>query len=932
MEVCFAQRAGARLGVRRGAFRRHPDLVALAALASLAVVVYALPAAAGYPLVPGDDLVQNLPLRVLASRDLAGGHLPLWDPFIWSGTPLLGGWNAGAAYPLTYLFTFLRPVPGLVATEVLTAITAAWGAFALLRREGVCRAGAFLSAAAFSCSGFFLAQVQDIGFVEAFSWAPWLCWGLSEVAAAPSPRRATVPVGLLGVFGALTLLAGSEWGVVETLLASGVYAAWLLRRGPRPVQTLIGAALGAAVAFAVGSLQILPGLDALNVSQRAHTDYAFWSAGSLTFRELLLGVDPVALGGGSPLMPAYQGPYLLPALSWFEGVLPLAAALALAVPRRLARLVAARSRPAAPSGPRARRSNGSAGAPASPVAPSAAPWLALGALGLVLALGSTTPLGHVLASIPLYGKTRLQNENLGVVDLALAMLLGHFVHRLLSGPAGRRTWSRAGAACGPLLVVAAVVVTFAGSGISSGLFGASLPSSERDSLIPVWAVLLVLACACGVAVALAPRLPRARAGMVLATLTLAGIAFQILTGPLGLVSADRVSADGSGTEKLARLLASGGRFAVYDPGQVSSALAAPWEGTLAAADRNVYRSLPSVQGYGALTGAGYAAATDTRNPGALAPSLLDGPTAAAFDLRVLLVPASYLSAALPAGHPAPHGAASPTAAQGWLLGRVVPASRIALDVQGRPSSSAALGIVGPSGRISWLPTTDNGSELQAEAPGSPLAGIVVRGLGRARAGVPVVTSGKQSWTVPDGEPVLSPYQWAPAGEVAGMAAFVNRSPSSEAPLKVLGPSGSPVAARFSGVRRGPEGIEQVTVVSPAAGLLVRSEAFAPGWTATVRRSDHAPRSVAVESRDSLQAVPVPAGRTVVTWRYDPPGLRSALPLAAAGIAVLLAAFVGVPFWGRRSRRSAATKTAGPRRQDSPALVPNMDNGAVDQPA
>jgi len=88
----------------------------------------------------------------------------------------------------------------------------------------------------------------------------------------------------------------------------------------------------------------------------------------------------------------------------------------------------------------------------------------------------------------------------------------------------------------------------------------------------------------------------------------------------------------------------------------------------------------------------------------------------------------------------------------------------------------------------------------------------------------------------------------------------------------------------------------------------------------------------VESRDSLQAVPVPAGRTVVTWRYDPPGLRSALPLAAAGMALLLAAFVGIPFWGRRSRRSAATKTAGPRRQDSPALVPNMDNGAVDQPA
>jgi hypothetical protein len=80
VEARFAARAVARLGVRRGALRRHPDLAAFAALAALAAAVYALPAAAGFPLVPGDDLVQNLPLRVLASRDLAGGHLPVWDP------------------------------------------------------------------------------------------------------------------------------------------------------------------------------------------------------------------------------------------------------------------------------------------------------------------------------------------------------------------------------------------------------------------------------------------------------------------------------------------------------------------------------------------------------------------------------------------------------------------------------------------------------------------------------------------------------------------------------------------------------------------------------------------------------------------------------------------------------------------------------------
>jgi hypothetical protein len=448
------------------------------------------------------------------------------------------------------------------------------------------------------------------------------------------------------------------------------------------------------------------------------------------------------------------------------------------------------------------------------------------------------------------------------------------------------------------------VVTLTGSGASSGLFGATLASSERTALVPAWAILLALACACELAIIYAARLTRPRASALLCGLSLAGIAFQLLTGPLGIVSYNRVSGGGAETARLARLLARGGRFAVYDPGQVSSALAEPWAGSFAAPDRNVYESLPSVQGYGALTVAGYANATDTRNPGGIAPTLLDGPTAASLDLKVLLMPASYLSVPLRAARPPAEGAS--IAPQGWLLGRVVTASRIVLAVKGKPSPSAELGIVAPSGRIFWLATTATGSELEAAAGGSPLAGVAVRDLGQAQAGAPVVTSGQQSWTLPAGAPVLSPYQWKPAGEVAGMAAFVNRSPSSTAPLLVLGRSGSPIAARVSGLRWGPEGLEQVTVVSPAAALLVRSEAFAPGWTATLRQTGHPPRTIAVQPHGVLQAVPLAAGRTVVAWRYDPPGLGVAWPLALAGVAVLLAALVGVPAWGILARRAPST--------------------------
>ncbi len=74
---------------------RPGDAAAVALLIVLPILVYGIPALLGHPVLPGDDLTQNFPLRVLAGQEISRGHLPLFDPYIWSGAPLLAGWNAG---------------------------------------------------------------------------------------------------------------------------------------------------------------------------------------------------------------------------------------------------------------------------------------------------------------------------------------------------------------------------------------------------------------------------------------------------------------------------------------------------------------------------------------------------------------------------------------------------------------------------------------------------------------------------------------------------------------------------------------------------------------------------------------------------------------------------------------------------------------------
>src|SRR5262249_46845491 len=70
-------------------------------------------------LAPGDGWAQNFPMRALTGQMLLDGQLPLWNPYIFAGMPLMASLVAGAFYPPNWLFAILPAgvgVEGLVVT------------------------------------------------------------------------------------------------------------------------------------------------------------------------------------------------------------------------------------------------------------------------------------------------------------------------------------------------------------------------------------------------------------------------------------------------------------------------------------------------------------------------------------------------------------------------------------------------------------------------------------------------------------------------------------------------------------------------------------------------------------------------------------------------------------------------------------------------
>src|SRR6185503_21148886 len=82
------------------------DYVA-ALLITLAPIVYFVPAIyQGLVLCPDDGIIQNVPFRVAAAQIVLSGHLPLWNPYIFSGMPLLGAAQVGLLFPLNWFYLF----------------------------------------------------------------------------------------------------------------------------------------------------------------------------------------------------------------------------------------------------------------------------------------------------------------------------------------------------------------------------------------------------------------------------------------------------------------------------------------------------------------------------------------------------------------------------------------------------------------------------------------------------------------------------------------------------------------------------------------------------------------------------------------------------------------------------------------------------------
>ena len=868
-------------------------------MAVVPLVLFGVPALFGHAAIAQDNLIQNFPLRVLTGQQFRSWHLPLFNPLADTGTPLLGGMNAGSFFPMTFAFVVLPPIAAWVLNLVAIYVGAALGVFALLRWHGLRTLPSAVAALVFAYSGSMIGQMVHLGVVQGYALMPWLLLALLTMATrlreAPPSRdwrgrarlMATSVAGVAVTWG-LACLSGEPRAIAEAELLTVIVVpmvvlvsgSWQPRHWLDRAYYVIGVGVGILWGAMIGLGQLLPGWNFITQSQRSSISYSYFGAGSLPVRWSAMMFDQTILGGNGLLhQPTFFSNYNLPEVTGYVGVLALVGVAAF-----LTRVTRRGWRP----GDR-----------------DYVIYLGIVVVGLLATWGGFTPLGHLFQQLPLFGSTRLQSRNIVMVDLGASVLLGWWLDRLTSrefdgaGLLGWRRWIT----MLPALATMALALGMLVVGPRIARFMGAWPGSVHMASFERPTVLLQLALGASIVVVLTWGVRHQRLVRWLVVIATLDVLVFMLFSSTGFV-AGHVNVMPSRASAVSRL-GGFGRFALVDP---SGDHLDEFE-NLGSPNMNVFTEVPSVQGYGSLIDSVYGNVTASHPLFSLNPCHLADGTFIQLRLAAVAVSSSQLAT--------PFSLQSTPALRCLPLKRQVRTQRyfgqmlrvrtiLVEGSKGRPVSrgSVTARLLSASGRPFGLRIVQQGalmmffnfnrvgrlaSGVQIDAPeGALISSTIVDQPGPETPSYQLNTPFQQA---------LSSSLWRVAGTSGTITIF---KATRVRPTAWLGSHQR--SSKLLKIKNSGWGDSWITVHAVAPTVLKRSDAWLPGWRATaVNQVSGAHRSLVVDRSGLIEQVVVPTGTWQVHFHYHAPYIEAGLAGSALGTMALIALWVQRRGWLRRRR-------------------------------
>lgn len=212
----------------------------------------------------GDLSAYQYPLFAVITDQWGRGILPLWNPYIFGGTPLAAAQQAGVFYPLNILLCLLLPPWETLGLSIVVHLAfTGLGTFLFLRSLGLHCLSALLGGLVFAWGGFTMSHLGHVGILRALPWIGVSLYGFNAWIDTQKGRYLFV-VALAAAF---LFLSGYPQVIVYSIVLIGTY--FIFARKARWSSVVLGlTALGLGVCLS--GVQVVPGVELWASQQYLH--------------------------------------------------------------------------------------------------------------------------------------------------------------------------------------------------------------------------------------------------------------------------------------------------------------------------------------------------------------------------------------------------------------------------------------------------------------------------------------------------------------------------------------------------------------------------------------------------------------------------------------------------------------------------------------
>jgi len=205
------------------------------------------------------------PLKIYSTHFLKAGHIPLWNPLLFNGYPLLATFQSSVLNPFNAFFIYFKDTLAWTLFIAFQPLLSAVFMYLFLRQQKLSVSASLLGGIAYAFSGFSLIWLEYgiHGYVMAY--IPLLLFLASRFIDSPRPA---IWGTLASAVVALQIFSGYPQITLYTLI---LIPTWTVFKNLKKT-ILLCVFLG--LGLALSSVQLLPGLELFQNSQRIREQVA----------------------------------------------------------------------------------------------------------------------------------------------------------------------------------------------------------------------------------------------------------------------------------------------------------------------------------------------------------------------------------------------------------------------------------------------------------------------------------------------------------------------------------------------------------------------------------------------------------------------------------------------------------------------------------